>query len=238
MSVLKFISFGSNEKYVDIALKSLSEIKIIYPKAEVYISSPASLPKEIILYAERFSRGYGYWMWKPFIIKSLLCESEYDDIVVYVDGRCGIPSRQISWINSYFEECNTNSVEFTAWQMQHIEKKWTSLELMSKFNIDINSHEANSGQYAGGILAMKKTNNVINLIDDWLNFLIINNEYCRDSFTKSTLNPEFIENRHDQSVLSLLLKTKYNYLMNIKTLTDKNIYEEPSFVPHQKPHPT
>ena len=36
------------------------------------------------------SRGYGYWIWKPYIINKMLTQINDNDILVYIDSGCHI----------------------------------------------------------------------------------------------------------------------------------------------------
>ena len=60
-------------------------------------------------FIEANPRGYGYWLWKPYINLKLLSQVEEDDIIVYADGGCQLnntPSSQAR-LKEYVELART-----------------------------------------------------------------------------------------------------------------------------------
>lgn len=56
----------------------------------------------------QYARGGGYWLWKPWIILDALKNSAPNDVVVYVDGGCGLNPQSKEW-NYYKEELKSHS---------------------------------------------------------------------------------------------------------------------------------
>ena len=48
-------------------------------------------------------RGYGYWLWKPYIIKKTLNSMEDGDILLYADSGCELNPKGINKFNEYIE---------------------------------------------------------------------------------------------------------------------------------------
>ena len=76
----------------------------------------------------------------------------------------------------------------------------------------------------GGALVIRKTDNTLKYIDEWLNMCCIY-ENITDSPSIEPNDAQFNEHRHDQSLLSIILH-KYNitlqfferrYLQNVRT---------------------
>ena len=78
----------------------------------------------------------------------------------------------------------------------------------------------------------------LNFSKKWLNFLLQNKEICRDDDSKNLNHEKFIENRHDQSVFSLIVKTKIskNDSTAFKIIQSKKILND-NLRPHLKNHP-
>ena len=106
---------------------------------------------------------------------------------------------------------NTNK-SIISFQMPHIEKKYTCKEIFHHFKMDINSDNGNSGQFIGGILIMKNNYNSMNIIDECINVLRTDHLLVTDHYNKLNQCSEFIDNRHDQSILSLVRK-KYGSII-------------------------
>jgi hypothetical protein len=84
----------------------------------------------------------------------------------------------------------------------YLEREWTKKEIYRYFNLVPD----NSTQYSAGSFAFRITKQTIQLIDEWNK--LSKNAY--DLFTDhSRLKqlPEFKENRHDQSIFSILNET-------------------------------
>ena len=69
---LKIISFGNNEEYINLAEKTVKSVKNLYLESETKVFKPEDLPDLINYYARSYNKGYGYWVWKPYIIKEAL----------------------------------------------------------------------------------------------------------------------------------------------------------------------
>ena len=64
-----------------------------YEKIKIFNSKklPYELSQKIdVLSNLHKKRGYGYWMWKPYLIKKIFNEIEYGDIINYLDMGCHI----------------------------------------------------------------------------------------------------------------------------------------------------
>ena len=234
---IKIISFGSNDDYINLAEKTVQSVKNLYSKSETKVFKPKDLPDEINNYAKTNSRGYGYWVWKPYIVKEALSTLNENDILLYVDGRSGLrkTGKPIRWLDDFISE---NQFDIASWQMTHKEMSWTNGDIISAFNLDLNSELLKTGQFAATFHAWRKNIRSLNFSNKWLNFLLQNKEICRDDDSKYLNHKKFIENRHDQSVFSLIVKTKISQndstafkIMQSKTILNDNL------LPHLKNHP-
>tara|TARA_Y100000389_G_scaffold164560_1_gene168341 strand:- start:625 stop:1344 length:720 start_codon:yes stop_codon:yes gene_type:complete len=152
------------------------------------------------------SRGAGYWIWKIYIIQKKLSEINDNDILIYLDAGCSINAKGKERFYEYVDMLNTSDEGIISFKMSHqLEKWWTTKEIFNYFNVDLNSDIANSGQLVGGILIMKKTLNlkikldmVYKVYED--NCLLVTDYYSKDQA------PYFKDNRHDQSIFSIIRK--------------------------------
>ena len=202
--MLHVISFGQSGYYESISKDLLSRIKKAYPLAICEVYNQNKLPAELINYADSYKRGYGYWRWKPFIILNHLQKMNDDDVLFYIDGRSHFNSNKIEWLDKFVFE---QRYDMCAWQMHHIENHYTIQEVLNYFGLEQNSNESKSGQIAATIVTLRKRKCVVKLIEDWNRLLGEKPELFRDDFNSTQQNKNFIENRHDQSGISLLIKT-------------------------------
>ena len=85
------------------------------------------------------------------------------------------------------------------------ENVWTNTEIFKYLNVPINGEFGNSGQYLGGILVMKKNQHLLKIINLLIKALYDDPLMYTDHHTQNQ-HPQFKENRHEQSLFSLLRK--------------------------------
>ncbi len=148
-------------------------------------------------------RGYGYWLWKPYLISKILDCLNENDILVYLDSGCTINPNGIKRFNEYVDMLQNGTESVVAFQMHHLmEKNWTKKKLLEF--VDADDEMRNSGQCIGGINMWKKNERSTLISTQWYaiasHYEFINNSRDPDE------DAAFIEHRHDQSVFSLLVK--------------------------------
>lgn len=162
-------------------------------------------------------RGAGYWIWKFDIIKQQLIKMTNNDILIYMDAGCSINFNGKKRFNEYIEMLNNSNESIISFQMNHYEKQYTNKELFHHFNMNVNDNNGNSGQIVGGILIMKNTEKMTKIIDECINILRTDHLLVTDHYNKMEQNSEFIDNRHDQSILSLVRKKHGSILLRDET---------------------
>lgn len=188
---------------------------------EIKIYNENNLPKCLIRKIKTIKfkygkKGMGYWIWKPYILYKELLMSNYNDIIVHLDAHCFLENIE-NKINDYFELLKTMDKPLLighCWiynDMQFSTKKlieYVENELNYKFSID----ELTKPQLEAGIIFMRKTEFVISIIKRWDYLMHHGIEYATDIYNNDKNNYScFIDNRHDQSMLSLLCKANHIY---------------------------
>lgn len=183
-------------------------------------------------------RGYGYWAWKPYLIKKELDKLDDNDILFYVDVGCTINKDGRKRLLEYIDMLKTSKeTGIIGFHLLHTEKKYTKKLLLREFGFENNKDVLDSGQFISTLVPIIKNKHSMNIVNEWYkynsNFDLVNdvteNEY-----------PEFIEHRHDQSILSLLLK-KYGCI-SLKDETYDDNYpgiwksEYPFWATRKRPH--
>ena len=148
-------------------------------------------------------RGNGYWLWKPYVINKTMVEKlNYGDYLIYTDAAMIFMNSSRLLIN--FLKENNASMWFNRLTLK--EKKFSKRDAFIIMGVD-NPVFSETNQYMAGIQIYKKSDYTMKFIQEWLT-------YCQDkriiTNEKNTLGqpnyPGFIENRHDQTALSLLIK--------------------------------
>ena len=155
------------------------------------------------------SRGYGYWIWKPYIIKKILETMDEGDRLLYIDAGCHLNPKGINRLREYFQTVSDSQLKVGGFQIgnSNNDKTWTKMDLLAYFKVQNNNDIINSGQIAGGHVIIQKCESVVKFVEEWIN--ISENLHLIDDSPSLLPNfPEFREHRHDQSIFSLLCKTK------------------------------
>jgi hypothetical protein len=150
------------------------------------------------------SRGGGYWLWKPYFILKTLEMIKDGDCIFYSDSGA-VFSRQVEPLLKTIND-NDDGVVCFRLAGPHHEGGWTRRHVLQSLDMD-NEEIRRSKQHMASFLMVKKTGFSVDFITTWL-------ELCKDPLllTDSVKEkgidnfPEFQEHRHDQSLLSLLIK--------------------------------
>ena len=164
-------------------------------------------------------RGGGYWIWKPYIINKHLEMIKDDDILIYLDAGCYINPKGFERFKEYIELLKNSEEACISFQMNHhIEKKWTTKEIFEYLNINSGSKDIiESGQIIATVKMFRKCANSINIISVWLNALHANPLLFTDHYNKNKQCEIFIDNRHDQSICSVLCKLYKTIILEDET---------------------
>jgi hypothetical protein len=180
------------------------------------------------------SRGFGYWSWKPQIILQVLNEMKDGEILLYLDAGTHISNSPsaIKNLNNYLEELKKSnngvllqSVSGTATKSLNefleavkkinnlfcqstpfSEKSWTKGDLFEYFNCYNDKNITDTEQRIATLLFLIKNDFSVQFIKEWLSVFYERFDLVSDIPSVKDNFPEFIDNRHDQSVLSILSK--------------------------------
>jgi len=181
---------------------------------KIYNYSPADISKEFLEKNKKifnYKRGYGLWLWKPYLINETLKDLKDGDVVFYCDsGACFF--RNISQILDILE-----LQDIWVSILPLIEKQFTKRKAFELMNLNDEKYK-NSNQISGTFLAIKKSEFSMNFVKEWLDYCC-NIELISPVEDKSDEEEYFYSHREDQSILSLLIK-KYD----IKAYSDPSQY--------------
>lgn len=174
-------------------------------------------------------RGGGYWMWKFDIILRKLQDIKDDEYLVYVDSGCTINKYGKDRLQDYINMINNSDDKIISFQMCHLEKHYTTNQIFDTFGVKSDNYILESGQYVGGILIMQKTKKVINIFTKCLESVRKDHNLITDKYNSYQSN-YFKDNRHDQSILSVVRKIDGSiviedetYIKNTTSFTTVNV---------------
>jgi len=194
----------------------VSSIKNHGPEFEVVIFDKTDIEADFVESNKNIlsqEKGGGYWLWKPYCINVLLNKVNDNDIIFYCDLKYLFIDQISGLYKTYFEE---PSNELLVWKNKPNEpiwfmKNWCKMDVILKYDMYSKVFDENSEDSWGGAMLVKKTSNTVRCMKDWLDMCCIYDNIT-DEPSKTENSSEFIEHRHDQSLLSIVLY-KYNIVM-------------------------
>lgn len=221
-----FLTFADKRLHRSLARIS-SEARHLNFYDEIIAADESFLDKDFKKYfSEKLTgnvRGFGYWCWKPQIIKQVLDNLDDGDILQYTDVGCRLNAQGKTRLMEYFELVSKDPIGILAFQnitpsepliydgrklLDLIDSHWTKGDLIDYFSVRGRPEIIETPTIGAGIFFLRKGADSCALISDWLKVYETQFSLADDSPSKSPNLPGFIENRHDQGIFSLLCKTR------------------------------
>jgi len=160
------------------------------------------------------NKGFGYWLWKPYIIKKTIENMNDGDILLYIDAGCEIDIKKKENFIYYFELIKQEILIGTL--THYMEKFLTKADLFLELDL-LDDKYVNTIQHQAAALLFLVCDKTRNLVNEWYEIGCVYHN-IDDSPSNSKTLICYKEHRHDQSIFSLLTK-KYN-LFSKKSLHD------------------
>jgi hypothetical protein len=167
-------------------------------------------------------KGGGYWLWKPYIIQKVMKKIRKGDVIFYIDSGSQIykSSKWTEYFNKlkdydsiffqYKENFNYGWSKNTNYVDSPKIKYWIKKSAVNHFKhmFDNDADWLEKSKLCAGVSFIKKTDNNIELVDEWLNHMLLFPEIVVDPLEseKSHQIDGFGEHRHDQSIISVLVR--------------------------------
>lgn len=145
-------------------------------------------------------RGFGFYSWKPYVVRRTLKDMNDDDILIYIDAGCTINTYAKKRLEEYVDIVRKSKHGIISFQMELSSQKYTKKELFEYMGVTKEDQQKN--QFVAGILILRKNENTRRIVDEWYRVSHIP-EMINDQ-RAVIQHPEFIDHRHDQSILSIL----------------------------------
>lgn len=218
-SNVRFITFADGDKYTfDRIVREAEDSGFFkeifaYSKKDLYHSSFHSSHQDFI---KNNPRGYGYWIWKPFLIYQNLKELNDNDILVYLDSGSTINPQGYKRLAEYYEMIGANKkTNMIVFRIKYDDKDWIKMDCLKNVlgkmgRLDalknvVLSGTPNDKTRCAGMSIFKKTPETLFFASTWYN-LCCNYHNIDDTPSIESNFPNFKEHRHDQSVFSILSK--------------------------------
>lgn len=158
-------------------------------------------------------RGFGFWLWKPHIIRTQLEKLQENDILIYCDAGCHLNPKGINKLKAYIAELEESTLGVKAFPVytaltDSLEKRWTKGDIFSYFDCRDNREITESAQIAATQIYIRKCQASMDFVTEWESICCSNIALIDDSRSKTPNSVFFLDNRHDQSLFSVLFKLR------------------------------
>lgn len=179
---------------------------------DIYLYDEHSLGAD---FQEKFSsilkgyiRGFGYWVWKPYVVMETLKKIPDGEILLYMDAGCHIKPEGKNLFDSWVKRVSASESGLLVWELPNtcIESYYTKGDLLDFLGVRNQDKIVLTPQRAATFFFIRKEEKTLRLIKNWLSVFETDFHLIDDTESASPNMDGFIENRHDQSVFSILTK--------------------------------
>jgi hypothetical protein len=152
-------------------------------------------------------RGGGFWFWKAALAANALASKAQDgDLLVFSDvDRIDF----VDTISVVADAMTERSLDFAVTRRNRkgmIENRWTKRDIFDEFKVNPHSEAGDGRQYLANLWVARNTPSTRRFFDAWLR-CVANWHLVSDEPSKAPNVKDFRENRHDQSLLSMIIKS-------------------------------
>lgn len=152
-------------------------------------------------------RRKGCYLWKPYFVNKALNDINDEDFLIYMDSAGFYYRSAVSEITDYMKKNNIDMIGSR--RFKYLEKHWTKRDAFVYMNCDTDKY-TEQYQGMGGLFVLRKTERTQSIMREWLKYA---QDYRIITDAPNTCGLDnyegFVENRHDQSILSILMR-KYD----------------------------
>jgi len=154
----------------------------------------------------QLAKGGGCWLWKPYFIRKALSEIEDGDILIFCDSSCIINVGGKERFEEFMDQLKLSETGTLDFQIPQMEGEYTKQEVLEYF--DAPEEVINSNQLMASVVMLRKCPHTVELVDLWFTTARDEPSLFTNELRLYPQRQEFIANNFDQSVFSVIRKTK------------------------------
>ena len=203
MAKVYLLTFATASFRQSVGLLRLSARR--YGVDEVFAYSPADIAntefgrKNAALLSA--PRGAGFWAWKSYLLLERLHTLAEDDVLIYCDAGIEI----IGDLTPLIEISRSQGQPVVVSDFMRLNREWTKRDCFLTMGVD-EPRFYDAPQVVGGFNLHRRTPETLQILEEWMKYAV--DDHCNTDAPSRMGQPElegFKENRHDQSILSLLV---------------------------------
>ncbi|MGK4271863.1 hypothetical protein [Parabacteroides johnsonii] len=152
------------------------------------------------------SRGFGYWVWKPYLILKTLEQIPDGDFLLYMDVGCHLNVKGKKRFMEYIRLLGESKIGILSMVLDYEERLWTKGDLFDLLGVRNDKNFTETKHRAATFLLIRNSKFSRAFVSKWLNVYEQGWNYVDDTESVSPNLDGFREHRHDQSVFSVLSK--------------------------------
>lgn len=161
------------------------------------------------------TRGFGYWLWRPYVIRKALMENDDNETVLFLDAGCELNKTASSEIRLDFYIAHAQRYGICIMRTSHLLTEWCKRDTLDVFQISVNSEIRT---LEPGAMFLKKSDSNQQLMTEWINYGRCKDFHLLDDSPSDLPNSNrFREHRHDQAILTCLLRSRSDVSLEQET---------------------
>ena len=208
-SRIHFISFADSKMFKTLLrIKQEAETSGFFNKVDIYTEQDfdPSFTERFGDFIRQNRRGYGYWIWKSYLINRKLSQLNDGDVLVYCDGGCTVNKYGKQRFHDYLQYVKESMLGIVCFTCGEPDGKYCKGDILDFYSCRSNVDIIKTQQIMSTLQIIRVCQNSRSFYHNMSVDIQNNLNLLDDSPSKSPNLPEFVENRHDQSFFSLLLK--------------------------------
>lgn len=231
VNVLSFLAGLPNEekiiqRFVEQALSCefIDEVRVVDSKDSLFLD----FCLEYGDFVKANPKGYGYWLWKPYIVLNYMKNLNSGDILFYCDAGCELSFKGKKRFDEYLTYLESNDLLVFSTFNKQPEYMWSKKDAVDFF--ELSAKEMKSEQIAATYFILKVNDYSKALVQEWLDICIYENFRLINDISIKRQHKKFIEHRYDQSLFSMLLKSKKVSCLRERSYFPQVLYYKNSYI--------
>jgi len=168
----KFITFGSHDNYIEAGKRLVKQVESLDIFTESILYTPEYLEREGFQkqhseFLRCNTRGYGFWLWKPFIINKTMETMDDGDILLYLDAGCEVGCEKKDKLLKCIDIVKTDKIiGAKEWVLN--EKHFNKMDLIEHMDVKYDKY-LNTIQREAGIILFLVCKETRDLVNEWYN---------------------------------------------------------------------
>lgn len=148
-------------------------------------------------------RGYGYWLWRPFLIREALTSGSAD-VVVFLDAGCEINGADVAGRRFLIYRDLARARGLFAMHTDLPLAHWCKGDLLEQTGLRDRAMDLRTVE--PGVSLYCPTDSTLALVDDWIELATRDSYHLLDDSPSRSPDPDgFVEHRHDQAILTCVV---------------------------------